>query len=324
MSGSNRSAGSPALDQGLAVLAAVILCCFIVGILTFSWGRDSERDSQRAAEYQDYRERRVSAFCADLSGTLLAKCQIEQEQAAREAYQSERDLEAQRDMSLWALAVFIIGFVTAGLTLWALWYVRGTLLATREALDDTGKATFAMVDANRIAANAQRPWVTMDAKVVDFERVSPVAFSVTWEVTFANTGQMLAENFHLQTQLVPMGHNFLETMAEWFDRYEANVIERDAVLVPGQTTTSGGKYGYSIEHLPWEMKKGFRKDCVLMVLAMARYRIPGDKTWRLALRGFSIGVNNSYVDNRYFIYDSLDELSLEKLLVQPMGRSRAT
>jgi hypothetical protein len=86
MSDSNRGKRNPPLDQGFALITAIVLCCLIVGVISFSSGRDSERDSQRSAEYQDYGERRENAFCADLVGALLEKCKIEQEQAAREAY----------------------------------------------------------------------------------------------------------------------------------------------------------------------------------------------------------------------------------------------
>lgn len=155
MSDGNWGKRDALVDQGIGVLAAIILCCLVVGFAAFALGRDAERDSKRAAEYEGYGDRRERAFCHDLGGFDFAKCQLEQEQTAREAYQSERDLNAQRDMSLWAFAVFVISAVTAGLTLWALWYVRGTLIATREALDDTGKATIVMGVSNDLARDVQ-------------------------------------------------------------------------------------------------------------------------------------------------------------------------
>lgn len=130
MFNSDQRKRNPPPDQGFAVITAIVLCCLIVGVLSFSVGRDSERDSQRTSLYQKYGERRENAFCVDLVGDLLEQCRIEQEQAVRETYHAVRDLEAQRDMSFWALAVFVISAISAGLTLWALWYVRGTLYAT--------------------------------------------------------------------------------------------------------------------------------------------------------------------------------------------------
>lgn len=162
MSDSNEGRQDTPFDQGLAYLAAIVLCCLIVGFLSYSVGREGERDGQRAAEYERYGKRRQSVFCAGFDGNQLAQCKVEQEQAAREAYQAERDLEAQREMSLWALAMVIVSAITAGLTLWALIYVKGTLVATREALKDTGKATKAIIRQNEIAEAGQRPWLNFE------------------------------------------------------------------------------------------------------------------------------------------------------------------
>ena len=324
MSDSDRPRGNSALDQGFAVLSAVVLCCFVIGVLAFSWGSNSTRDGELAATYQEETRRNQRDICRGRSGPLLAECLVEQERAGREAYRSQQDLNAQRAMSLWAFAMFIVSAATTLLTLWALWYVRGTLAATREALKDTSGATAAMMEANRIAANVQRPWITIEPKLVSYERASSKAIIFGWEIIFTNTGQMLAENLHVQTKFVPMETGgFLDAAGEWFDQYHSQVVERDAVLIPRQSTISGGQSGHSIESLSWETRKGLRKDCVVMVLAMARYRIPGEKNWRVTMRGFSIGENISYIDNSYLVYDSIDGLTLDELIMKPLGRSRA-
>ncbi|MET4133086.1 hypothetical protein ABIE62_002231 [Porphyrobacter sp. MBR-155] len=205
MSDSNRGFKDTPLGQGFAVIAAIILCCLIVGILSFSWGRASERDSERAIEYQKYADHRQSIFCAGLEGNLLAQCRIEQEQITKSVYQSERDLEAQRDMSLWALAVFIISALTAFLTLWALVYVRGTLVATREALEDTGQATRAMIRQNEISERSQRPWLAIrciPAKL-SVKRVGGAAsVSVKIDIITANLGVMPAVYYQLRFKLI--------------------------------------------------------------------------------------------------------------------------
>lgn len=162
MSDSNRGERSEALGQGLAILASVILCCTIVAVLTFAWVSYSTDRDERAEYYQAEAQRNSEAICVGREGGLLAECIEEQRRASRDAYTAEQDLNAQRQMALWALWMFIVSACTAGLTLWALWYVRGTLQATREALDDTGNATKAMVEANRIASEAQRPWLTVE------------------------------------------------------------------------------------------------------------------------------------------------------------------
>lgn len=162
MSDSNRGERDQNLGHQLGLLTGVILACVIVAILAFSQGRSSERDSERAAYYQDVGERNEAAVCVGRIGPLFAECALEQERTARQAYQAERDLNAQRDMALWAFAVFGITTVTAGITLWALFYVRGTLIATREALEGTSNATDAMVRQNELTERAQRPWLDFE------------------------------------------------------------------------------------------------------------------------------------------------------------------
>ena len=120
-------------------------------------------------------------------------------------------------MSLWALAVFIISAITACLTLWALWYVRGTLIATREALEDTGKATAAMVRQNQLTEAAQRPWITIKG-YVPFEvqncivsnnelyKYVDVKRGVAAQAIWTNTGARPASgiSFHGRAFLVPL------------------------------------------------------------------------------------------------------------------------
>jgi hypothetical protein len=65
-------------------------------------------------------------------------------------------------MSFWALAVFIISAITAGLTLWALWYVRGTLNATMRI----GQAqTRAYLSISKVEARLSENGVTFKATV---------------------------------------------------------------------------------------------------------------------------------------------------------------
>lgn len=180
------------LDQGFGVVVAVVLACAVVGALAFSLGRDSERDSKRASEYENYAKWRKRVYCIDLAGASLSKCEIEQEQSSREAYQAERDLEAQRDMALWALAVFVISSITVGLTLWALFYLRGTLIATREAVKDTGDATKAMISANVIARNAQRAWIKIHPALLKFSSSASGSYSLEYGCIFENIGQTIA------------------------------------------------------------------------------------------------------------------------------------
>lgn len=236
----------------------------------------------------------------------------------------KRDLAAQEASALWAFWMAMITLFSAGVTIVGTILLYQQIILTREAVTDTGKATEAMRDANRISANVQRPWIEITTQLLTFTHPSERAFTVECMVKFKNSGHMVAENFQALVKIVPMNERFLDKQESWFDKFEREVEPRDTVLIPNET------YGYvvqssnAIDWLPWSEKEGARKDCYLMVLAMVRYRIPSDEKWRFAMKSFSIGENNGHIDNRHLVYDTIRKLDFNKIKIQPLGRSRAT
>lgn len=234
----------------------------------------------------------------------------------------KRDLAAQEANAVWAFWALLISCLTAAVAAVGTYLLYEQIKLTREAVQDTGEATQAMVEANKIASNAQRPWIDIEARLVEFKKTDQI-ISIDWTVCFINSGQMMAENFNCNVRFVTLGADFLEHMKGWFDRFAREDHIRESVLVPKQVSLFAGQANQAIQFLPWETREGMRRDCTLMILAMAAYNIPGDKTRRYAMRGFSIGENRGVVDNRRIIYDSVYNLTLDKLIVQPMGISRA-
>lgn len=196
MSDSNWSVQTEVIGTGLAVLASVILCCTIVAVVTFATVSYTTDRDDRAEYYQAEAQRNAEVICVGKQGGLLPECVEEQRRASRDAYTAEQDLNAQRQMALWALWMFIVSAITAGLTLWALWYVRGTLQATREALQDTGDATKAMIAQNSLTERVQRPWVSVSVKPRLLRRAG-AAFRVEMDIEYKNLGQLPAKNFQL-------------------------------------------------------------------------------------------------------------------------------
>lgn len=113
----------------------------------FSAQRHAEEYARDAAEH-------IDRACAGLQSARLRECVTEQVKASRTNQRGEYDLSAQEDMADWAFWMFFVAFITMGLTALALWFVKGTLEATRTAVEETGEATDAMREANRIARNA--------------------------------------------------------------------------------------------------------------------------------------------------------------------------
>lgn len=85
----------------------------------------------------------------------------------------------------WIMAFF--GIVATGISGWAVWLLKKTLDATREAVEETGEATKAMIRQNELTEYAQRPWIVVDGlKIVDGGDI---------DVCFRNIGHSPARQF---------------------------------------------------------------------------------------------------------------------------------
>ena len=313
MSDSDRSERTPTIGDGLSILTAIILSCFIVGTLTFSLGRDGERDTERAAEYQNYSDERQAAFCTGLVGLKLSQCEIEQQQAATQAYQAERDLEAQRDMSLWALAVFVISAVTAGLTLWALFYVRRTLSETREAVRETKGATVAMVRQNELTMNGQRPWITISGELLSIERDGP---NVKAEIncSFNNIGKMIAEEFYAEIAATFFAADMQQVVTGICEYFKARIggnFGRKVSVIPGDILPFPKTVTENFASLPWIGDEFNGTYCYFVVIALCCYKVPNDSNWHHTIQTFFIGEKRGGTDHIRFFQDRSNLIKVE-------------
>jgi hypothetical protein len=160
MPSNNRSYERPTLGA-FGYFAAIVLCCFIVGILTYGQGRENERRHQAPASYAKAAMADAQNACVGREGTAAFECIYEKVEAAQEQARGEQDLSAQQKAANAALISAIVAFFTLILSGVGVWYVRGTLRATLKAVEDTGKATEAMLEANRIARSGKRPIMTL-------------------------------------------------------------------------------------------------------------------------------------------------------------------
>lgn len=316
MHGSNRGKGIAAV-AGVALLFITFGLGLYVGALNYP-------EQQR---YQPYRY--ASDKPAEIDPTLPAGQVGAQPQEYRSPCSNpkghdESDLCAQwraakagEDSAFWAKWGFWIGLGGMIGLFWTLYY-------TRMAVEDTGHATDAMRESNAIAENAQRPWIKMTAQLIDVELIERRAIVLGWQITFTNVGGMVAENFQPVVKFAAMGSDFLERMNEIMNSFPGSLEEIDSVLIPNDENWWRGSAGQAIEYLPWENRLGFRKDCRLVLVAMVRYRIPGQTKWRFSMQGFVIAENISHIDDATFRYDFPDDLSLKNMHIRKLGRSRAT
>jgi hypothetical protein len=190
--GRRKLAPVEALFCVLALLGAV----FVVGYLASYLGEQRGREEAAAAYEQGRSEQDAALACARGTPTEISNC-IHKEIAARtDQSHDQQDLQVQKDIALTGLVALFVSMISAGATIWALLYVKATLDATIEAVEDTGAATKAVIEANKIAQKAlktsTRPWVGVDA--ID-QRPINAGEPVTAAVHIRNSGASPALKF---------------------------------------------------------------------------------------------------------------------------------
>jgi hypothetical protein len=134
-----------------------------------------------AESYAGATQARIARACSGGKAPAVLECVAEQVEASREDQRAEYDLSAQNRMADWAFLTMLWGFATTIISGLALWFLKGTLDATREAVADAGDATQAMKRANEISAlamehareafsNEMRPWLSMRCRI-DFHQL---------------------------------------------------------------------------------------------------------------------------------------------------------
>jgi hypothetical protein len=103
-----------------------------------------------------------------------------------------RDLAAQESMTVWAFWMLLVSAIGTATTMVGTGLLLWQIILTRKAVEDTGEATKAMREANRLARLAAemdlRAWIGITAKLKDCEMGS-TGFSMGLEVTLENFGR---------------------------------------------------------------------------------------------------------------------------------------
>lgn len=142
----------PATLGAFGYLTAVILCCLIVGYLTYTSGRQDERRDETPAAYSQAAKEDARRACLGIEGSAAFECIYAKVESSQEQAHNEQDLDAQQRAAFAALVSVIVAFLAFVATVAGVWFVKRTLDATLKAVEDTGEATKAMVRQNEISA----------------------------------------------------------------------------------------------------------------------------------------------------------------------------
>jgi hypothetical protein len=91
----------------------------------------SQTADQKAQDYAESAQDRISRTCVELSPAESAECIREIIETTKEAQTAQHDLAAQRSMALWAAAMFWATVSTVVVAAIGIYYVRNTLMETR-------------------------------------------------------------------------------------------------------------------------------------------------------------------------------------------------
>ena len=158
--------------------------------------------------------------------------------------------DAASQAAWWAM---IATFVTALGTIGLFWQIK----LTREAVQDTGEASEAMREANRIAVNSQRAWVTVGAKPQIIRRSGIDGLYIRVDFTAKNIGGSAATDFDFcytlffrgQTEqgeeiTTKIDHHIAQWRGEYSDMGASN-------LLPNDTETGSIWDSYQVGDIRW-------------------------------------------------------------------------
>jgi len=194
----------------------------------------------------------------------------------------KRDLAAQEASAAWAFWVALFSGIQMIATIIGLYFVKRTLDATLAAVEDTGEATIAMREANRIAKQASehqvRPWVEVTVENVRLSLINnnPRATASLWLHNFKHS-PALDIGFCF---FMALGENPKEHIDYTINMFRSSIIDwKDINLF------HGSKYEalVSCEH-DGEVEEGVPA----FVYAIAFYRSPVSRKLRYTARLFDL------------------------------------
>ena len=153
----HRKAGLIATAIVAAVAVAIYWAMFYD--MGFQSGQNERKANVEAEHYASDTANQIERECGAKSGQAARECITKIVATERESQRGESDLAAQWKAANWVMWAGILAGAQLIATALGLYFVKRTLDATLEAVEDAGKATETMRDANLIAKESNRPWI---------------------------------------------------------------------------------------------------------------------------------------------------------------------
>lgn len=142
----------------------------------------------------------------------------------------KRDLAAQEASAAWAFWMVLASYFSAIVTTIGTIFLYKQIKLTQEAVKDTGDATTAMVDANNIAKESSRAWVSLSVEPEQIK--ADIRGGIYFRINFIaeNIGQTAATHFDLEHAVFFQGQHesgeslsrrITEQVEDWIVEHEA-------------------------------------------------------------------------------------------------------
>jgi hypothetical protein len=197
MSGSDRGKRFEALTiAGFCVVAifGLIALIYTVGLLN---GEQTERRQNYPHAHAETAKQKAKRACIGADPNAVFECVIDYVEASEETANTEQDLTAQQRAAWGALIAAFAGLASVVASILGLYWIKGTLDATRDAANQATIATTAMLQQNEIAREVGqgqvRAYVHIEHATVKF-----YGNLLAVEMTFNNTGQSPAQKIEVE------------------------------------------------------------------------------------------------------------------------------
>ncbi|HEX8224172.1 MAG TPA: hypothetical protein VF605_10180 [Allosphingosinicella sp.] len=149
--------------QGFLLLVGILLAVVLAWGLGTLQGREDQRRDDTPAAYARAAKADAQRACAGREASAVFECVYEKVGSSYEQAHEEQDLSAQQRAAFANLVSAITAFFTLVLSGIALWFLKGTLAATRDAVNQAEDGTKAALiaaeagrEANRLSADTAR------------------------------------------------------------------------------------------------------------------------------------------------------------------------
>lgn len=195
-----------------------------------------------------------------------------------------RDLIAQEDMAYWAGAMFVAAALTFIVTSIGTFLIWRQVKLTREAVEDTGRATDAMVEQNQLSMEGMRPWLEIDVAYDFISKSDDNRFTMSVIVTLRNNGKLPARNANMDHFMNPPVHRNpvpdFRAMAEM--PIDERAYKSQMIVLPGGTSSDQELIFVSKEN------SVFENEVLPSFMIVVTYELPNGTEARSAA-WFSVG-----------------------------------